>query len=437
MVFAEEKSDFKLSGFILKNIKINTEHLCAIQSTLRKDVLNPGVAVIESIFFPFVLSVVLIGALRPLASHLGLVDAPCIRKRHEGVVPLIGGLAVYSALLLLSFHAAFWQANHGAWLIALGLPLLLMGMADDRWDLSAKHRLMLELVCAVFAVWYCGVRISDIGVLVPGIGGTLVWLAVPLTVVGIVGGINAMNMTDGVDGLAGGLAVLTLSALAVAAYPMHSNVALQLASMVAALVGFLVFNSRFFGRKRAAVFMGDGGSIFIGFAIVWYLVTLSQGAGRVITPVSALWLFAVPLLDTVTIMFRRIARGNSPFAADREHLHHILMLAGFGVNRAVLIILSIHGLCILIGMGSIYYQIPDWVMFWLFLGLFGVYYGVMTHAWRWMKRIKSFREWAGFEDRRREATGEAGRSPRSGRRQASAQFQGNNRRKRTSRRTEQ
>jgi UDP-N-acetylmuramyl pentapeptide phosphotransferase/UDP-N-acetylglucosamine-1-phosphate transferase len=112
--------------------------------------------------------------------------------------------------------------------------------------------------------------------------------------------------------LAGGLSALTLAALALLAIREDMEVALQLASMVAAIVGFLVFNSRFFGRKRAAIFMGDGGSIFIGFAIVWYLIQLSQGPNAVITPVSALWLFAVPLLDTLTIMIRRISKGNSP-----------------------------------------------------------------------------------------------------------------------------
>lgn len=382
----------------------------------------------ESLIVAFSLSVLLIGVFRPLADRLGMVDAPCLRKRHEGTIPVIGGLAIYSALLLFSFFYPFWSAYNGKWLITLGLPLLLIGMADDRWDLSASHRLVVEVCCSLFAVLYCGVRIDDIGQLWPGLGGSLVLLALPLTIVGMVGAINAMNMTDGVDGLAGGLAALTLTALAVMAYPRHSEIALQLLSMVAALVGFLVFNSRFFGRSRAAIFMGDGGSIFIGFAIVWYLVTLSQGRDAVITPVSALWLFAVPLVDTVTIMIRRVARGNSPFSADREHLHHILMLAGFGVNRTVLIILGLQSLCILIGIGSIYYRVPDWIVFWLFMAHFAAYFAMMHRAWRLMKRIKSFREWAGFADRRAESRGVSGSHRHSDRRQGSVTFHYENRR---------
>lgn len=390
----------------------------------------------ESLTFAFLLSIVLISIFRPVAFRFGLVDAPCVRKRHEGAIPLVGGISVYLTVLLLSLIFPFWNARSGNWLILLGGLLLLVGMADDRWDISASKRLVVEICCSLFAALYCGVQLTDLGHLLPGVGGTLVFLAVPVTVIGMVGAINAMNMTDGVDGLAGGLAALTLAALAVLAMPQDINVALQLSSLVAAIVGFLVFNSRFFGRTRAAIFMGDGGSIFVGFAIVWYLIQLSQGTHPVITPVSALWLFAVPLLDTVTIMIRRIARGTSPFAADREHLHHILLLAGFGVNRAVLIILAFQLLCICIGVGSIYLKTPHWMVFWLFVGVFGTYYAMMNRAWKLMKRIKSFREWAGFEDRRNESRGSAGRLSHADRRQNRADYIGEDRRQKHTRRAD-
>lgn len=350
----------------------------------------------------FVLAVMLIRLLMPMAVHAGLVDVPTVRKRHAGQIPMVGGLAVYATLLVLWLIFPFWRESNNAWLIALGIPLLLVGLADDLWDLSPAKRFLVEAGCALFAVMYCGIRIHDIGSLVPGIGGSLVLISIPMSVVGIVGGINAINMTDGVDGLAGGLAMLTFSALALLAMPTNTAVALQLVSLVAVMLGFLVFNSRFFGRKSAAIFMGDGGVTFIGFAIVWYLIYLSQGPDAVIRPVSALWLFAVPLLDTMTIMTRRIARGQSPFAADREHLHHILLLAGFGDKRTVLIILLSHLVFILIGIASIAMHLPDWISFWLFVSLFGLYHFSMSHAWRLMKRLKSFREWAGFEDRRSE-----------------------------------
>jgi UDP-GlcNAc:undecaprenyl-phosphate GlcNAc-1-phosphate transferase len=368
---------------------------------------------VESLLVAFLLSVFLISIFRPLAPRFGLVDAPSLRKRHDGAIPLVGGLGVYATVLVFSLIYPFWNAQHGTLLIVLGAVLLLVGIADDRWDLSASRRLVIEICCSLIAIYYGGVRLDDLGQLLPGFGGSLVLLAVPLTVVGMVGAVNAMNMTDGVDGLAGGLAVLTLGTLSVLAWPKDPNIALQLASLVAAIVGFLVFNSRFFGRSRAVIFMGDGGSIFIGFAIVWYLIVLSQGPQAVIRPVSALWFFAIPLIDTVTIMIRRIRRGTSPFAADREHLHHILMLAGFGVNRTVLIILATQLLCIFFGVAVIRFSVPDWVVFGLFVVLFGFYYSAMNHAWIFMKRIKSFREWAGFEDRRCESRNPSGRRART------------------------
>jgi hypothetical protein len=130
----------------------------------------------------------------------------------------------------------------------------------------------------------------------------------------------------------------------------------------------------------------------------------------------------VPLLDTLTIMSRRIMHRQSPFAADREHLHHILLLAGFGANRTVLIILAAHLLCILCGLASIWLEAPDWVIFGLFAVLFAVYYAAMTRSWKVMKKIKLFREWAGFEDRRSEDRSTRGRRSAFERRQVQFVF---------------
>jgi len=366
----------------------------------------------------FSLSVVLICLLMPAANRLGLLDAPDSRKHHDGAVPLIGGLAIYIALAFV-----FWQSQQGIWLIAIGFPLMVVGLADDRWEISARQRFLVEIVCAFVAVVYCDVRLYDIGELVPNVGGTLFLLSIPLTIVGMVGVINAVNMTDGVDGLAGGLATLTFGALAFLTYPSDPQVALQLVAFVAVLLGFLVFNSRFFGRNKAAIFMGDSGSIFIGFALSWYLIQLSQGASAVIKPVDALWLIAVPLLDTMTIMARRMRHGRSPFSADREHLHHILMLAGFSANRTVLIILASQVCFILVAIASIRLNAISWVMFLLFVATFAAYYMAMNHAWKVMKRIKHFREWAGIEDSRREIYEPSGLASGPDRRKAPVQNQ--------------
>lgn len=377
------------------------------------------------------LSVVLVFFLKPLAPAVGLIDAPCVRKRHDGVIPLIGGVVIYLTLAVSTVLFDFWQVKGAYGVLLLGLPLLLIGAIDDRMGLSARLRFAVEILCVLVAIEWFGVRLDTLGGLLPGVEVTLGVLALPVTVLGLVGVINSFNMTDGVDGLAGGLAFLIFSALAVLAYRESADVAMQLMSFTAALFGFLWFNSRFFGRPRAVIFMGDAGTLFLGFAIGWYLVSLSQGAEAVITPVSALWLFAVPLFDTVSVMTRRILRGQSPFHADREHLHHIFLLAGFGVNGAVLIILGFQLIFILYVFASLHYGVPEWFSFALFLSVFAVYYWTMSHAWKVMKRIKQFREWAGFEDRRMaECKSPDGRRRGGDRRFVQMAFEGPDRRKR-------
>jgi UDP-GlcNAc:undecaprenyl-phosphate GlcNAc-1-phosphate transferase len=134
--------------------------------------------------------------------------------------------------------------------------------------------------------------------------------------------------------------------------------------------------------------MGDAGSMFLGFVLTWLLISLSQGENRVIAPVTALWLFAMPLLDTISLMIRRLLKGRSPFSADREHLHHVLQAAGYSVNQSVL---TIHGLALaaaLVGVGGLYMKAPDWVMFYGFLGLFALYFCGVRQAWKVMKVVR-------------------------------------------------
>lgn len=380
-----------------------------------------------SLVFSVFASALLVLLLKPLAPRVGLVDAPCLRKRHDGAIPLIGGVTIFLTIVLSALWTNHWQAQSGIWMVVLGLPILIIGMLDDRHDLSPRLRFLIEIVCAALAAALVGVCLDSLGMLLPGYALSLGVLAIPFTVVGMVGVINAFNMTDGVDGLAGGLALLIFSALGFLAERSDPAVAFQLWTFSASILGFLFFNSRFFGRAKAAIFMGDAGTLFIGFAIAWYLILLSQGPDAVMQPVTALWIFACPLLDTVAVMIRRIRRGQSPFAADREHLHHIFMLAGFGVNGTVLIILAFQFFFIFFGIAMMDLGVPEWVSFAIFLGVFATYFWVMSHAWRVMKRIKQFREWAGFECRRKHNVAN-GRRSGVDRRQMQLSFSGLDRR---------
>src|SRR5690606_8824505 len=128
--------------------------------------------------------------------------------------------------------------------------------------------------------------------------------------------------------------------------------------------------------------MGDAGSMFIGFAVVWLLVNGTQPGQMAFRPVTALWLIALPLMDMVAIMVRRARKGQSVMKPDREHLHHIFMRAGFSDREALIMITGIALLLAAIGLLGEFFQLPEWFMFTAFIGLFTVYDWGLSHAWR-------------------------------------------------------
>ena len=143
--------------------------------------------------------------------------------------------------------------------------------------------------------------------------------------------------------------------------------------LMACVAGFLAFNARSPWCKKAKVFMGDAGSLFLGFALARFLIDFSQESDRVMHPVTALWIFAVPLMDTVAVMLRRLMERQSPFVADRRHLHHMLLAAGLSVRQTVMVIWALAVFLAVLGILGHIAKLPDSVMFAGFLGVFGVY----------------------------------------------------------------
>ena len=172
----------------------------------------------------------------------------------------------------------------------------------------------------------------------------------PFTVFIVVGVINALNMADGVDGLAGSFSLVSL--LLCTFFALYSGdvvLAERLLAISAALLGFLFWNFRLPWQPRARVFLGPGGSMLLGFVIAWTCVRMSQNPAHPVSPVLGPWTLALPLIDCVALMFRRWRQGRSPFSADRGHMHHMLLDAGFRVT-SVVVILS--GLSLLLGIGA-------------------------------------------------------------------------------------
>jgi UDP-GlcNAc:undecaprenyl-phosphate GlcNAc-1-phosphate transferase len=149
------------------------------------------------------------------------------------------------------------------------------------------------------------------------------------------------------------------------------------------LLGFLVFNLRHRWRDRASVFLGDAGSLMLGAILGFLAISLSQQSdGRSLSPVAALWICAVPLIDTASLTLRRLAAGQSPFTSDRRHLHHLMLQAGLTVNEVVAMLVMISAVCGAIGVLGWYVGVPDDVLFLGLVGPIGLHAWFSFHGWR-------------------------------------------------------
>jgi UDP-GlcNAc:undecaprenyl-phosphate GlcNAc-1-phosphate transferase len=274
----------------------------------------------------FLLALFVTMALIPLmrwgAAGIGALDLPGLRKMHARPMPKLGGVAMAFGVLVPALLATQSEAELGAVVVGACI-VLLWGFIDDIRDIGCGAKFFGQLLAALVVVIYGGVEIRSLGSLLPD--GVLLpgWVSVPLTLLAIVGVTNAINLSDGLDGLAGGIALLVFCCVGYLGFRGGSfPVALMSFSAVGAILGFLRFNT-----FPAALFMGDAGSQFLGFLAVTLSLKLTQG-NTPLSPLLPLLLFGCPVLDTLTVMSERIARGASPFLADKGHFHHKLIDMG-------------------------------------------------------------------------------------------------------------
>lgn len=319
-------------------------------------------------FFSTILCIVL---LKPLAPKLGLVDHPSDRKTHEGSIPLIGGIAVWLAFTLCLFFVG--MTGDLVYLVATSGLLLFVGAVDDVVEVSAKWRLVLHIVAALIMSLFAKVVVESLGeLLVPGFEIKLGVVAIPFTVFAVVALINAVNMCDGIDGHCGIQVLTPFAGLAfLTGVKGDAEHFLVLVALCGCLLGFLFFNLRSPWRSRAAVFLGDAGSNFLGFMLAWFLIDLSQGENAILTPVAVLWFTILLIYDTVEVVARRLVRRQSPFRASREHLHDVFLLAGFSVSETVLSMGVITLVGVIVGIATAFFNIPESVLFGAFI-LFGL-----------------------------------------------------------------
>ncbi|MBG6244334.1 undecaprenyl-phosphate alpha-N-acetylglucosaminyl 1-phosphate transferase [Candidatus Symbiopectobacterium sp. 'North America'] len=336
----------------------------------------------------FISSFIALFLARKTAIKIGLVDKPNSRKKHRGHIPLVGGVSIYLALWILYALHSEWLPDFSLYMVCAS-ALLFVGVLDDRFDLHVMPRIFLQALVASIMM-YSGLHLASLGNILFGYELVLGWAGYAVTLLAVWGAINAFNMVDGIDGLLGALSCVTFGALAVMFYLDGEHELAQWSlCLLAASIPYILLNLGIPWGQKFKVFMGDAGSTLIGFTVIWLLIVATQGHDAVIRPVTALWFIAVPLMDMVTIMTRRIRRGDSPFKPDREHLHHILLRAGLGPRQTLLAIVGVAFIFALVGIIGERAGIRESVMLSLFLLAFVGYFWSITRVWRlltWARR---------------------------------------------------
>lgn len=298
-----------------------------------------GTAMFFSFMGSLIICMALIPALSASAWRLQFIDLPRDRHAHREPIAKVGGIAFAVATFIA---VLVWAPKDPLILTSLlgGAVIVAFGVWDDRTGLNYRMKFAGQVLAAAVVIGLAGVRLSSLpfvdDVLLPA------WLAVPLTMIVIVGVTNAVNLSDGLDGLAGGLSLISFAGIAYLAYQADEPLlVLLMVSVLGGLLGFLRFNT-----YPARIFMGDAGSQFLGHYLAVAAILLTDAARTAYSPLLALFIWGIPLLDTAGVMGQRLWERRSPFVGDRNHVHHKLLAVGLTHGQAVTVIYVLHGLMV-------------------------------------------------------------------------------------------
>ena len=331
---------------------------------------------IPAISVAFIVTVACMFAIHPFALKIGLIDSPGGHKRHDGEVPVIGGIAMLIGMTIGLFLLA---PPAGGFLSAFlaGSLLVAIGVIDDRVGLPPATRMMTQVAVVLIMIFGANLQLVDIGdpfgTGVISMGG----LSLIFTLVVVVTMINAYNLIDGLDGLSGSMAIIALVAVATVAGTGNVFGAAAL-TLSASIIGFLVFNYPVKWNRSVRSFMGDAGSTLLGLAVVWVTLGVAQGEGRIISPVHCLWFAALPIFDCLACFVKRVRKGVSPFESARDHAHHMLRRGGFGVRGTVAVLTGMQVFYACCGVAGYFAGIPDVVMFTAW-SVFGISHRIIIH----------------------------------------------------------
>lgn len=295
-------------------------------------------------------SLILVPIVKKVAHHIGAIDYPNERKVHKKPIPRLGGLAIFLSFLI--GYMCFGQVTTQMISILIGsFAIIVLGICDDIKPVPARYKFLVQTIAACIVVFYGHIYIDMVSIF----GLEIVFGAwgYPLAVLLIVSIINAINLIDGLDGLAAGTSsifFLTISVIAFYLDRLNGLDVILCVIMLGSTLGFLAYNF-----NPASIFMGDTGSMFLGFMISVTALLGYKGATvtSLIIPILILFL---PILDTILAIFRRLLKGENIGAPDKEHLHHQLLKLNKSTKKTVLIMYAFNLLCALI---SILYALGD------------------------------------------------------------------------------
>lgn len=308
------------------------------------------IEVLKIVISVMVFTAALFPIVKWICYHVGALDYPNERKVHKKPMPVMGGLMIYLGFLFGYMLFAPQNTQMLAILIA-SFIVIITGILDVIKPLRAREKLVGQLVAACIIVFYGKILLNDISAF--GFYFDFGWLAYPLTIIFIVALMNCINLIDGLDGLAAGISTIFFATIGVLAFILHNIGSLEITIafiMIGACLGFLIFNF-----NPSKIFMGEIGSMFLGFMIA--VVCLLGFKGVTLTSlVVPMIILAIPILDTLFAILRRIIHHKPIYEADKQHLHHQLLNKKFSQRTTVLIIYAVS---ILFSLASIFYVLKD------------------------------------------------------------------------------
>ena len=315
-----------------------------------------------------------------------LVDIPDrSRKFHKRATPLTGGIGILLAVVISTEiyldlnNLKGYMPEFSQQLYMASIPLLLLFLIDDFKSLPPMYRIIIQITLSLYVIFSTDVYLSNLGNLF-GFGEIKLGIfGIPFTIFCVVGIMNAFNMIDGINGLCAGSAMIALLFIGFFSGLMYDSV---LIIIIGSMIGFLIFNLRFFGKKRG-VFLGDSGSNLIGFWVAWCAIYSSQNITYQTEAITMLWFVAIPLLDCVGLIFSRLIRGIGIASPGRDHIHHKLMLKYSAEGTLGIIIL----LSLFAGLLGIILEnnFEQWVSTFMFL-LFASCYYLYAYGFKNLKR---------------------------------------------------